>query len=68
MEKKEFDELSIDHKLEYVKINLSLFTDSVRQRMEILPSVSALSAMLIVVQSVNTNLTSLNSWTNRNGI
>ena len=49
MKKEEFDTLSVDHKLEYIKIMQELATDSIRRRMEILPSASALSSMLLIV-------------------
>jgi len=49
MIKEQFDKLPIDHKLEYIKIHIDLLTDSGRRRMGILSSVSALSAMLLIV-------------------
>ena len=61
MEKEEFDKLSVDHKLEYIKIFVGNFTDSVRRRMEILPSVSALAAMLLIIATFGDKIIPFNS-------
>lgn len=61
MEKEEFEKLPINHQLDYVKILLDSLGMSIRSRMEILPSASALAAMLLIVATFGDKIISFNA-------
>ena len=62
MDKKElFEKLSPDQKFNILKSYLDMLLSSVGKRMQILPSISALAATLLVVATFNEKLLPINS-------
>jgi hypothetical protein len=61
MENEEFKNLPVNLRLEYAKILMDNFSDSVRRRMEILPSASALAAMLLIVATFGGQIIQINN-------
>ncbi len=56
MDKKQFDQLPIEHKIHIIDKYLGLYQGAVTDRMAVLPTASGIAAMLLVVATFNEKL------------